>query len=236
MESAGICNFVNLESEDKASVIGLDFFHEKKWIVEKNENIQISDANARKRCPFSKEEDELLLSLVQYYGLQSKNVWNVIAGQMKNRSVRQCRERYQLFLTNDVKKGIKWSKEEDNLLISKYQIFGTHWKRYEPFFDGRTSYNIKNRFKSLTSPKKIIKNIPNIPKINHIFSTLNKKQNVSQIPKTSKPKSFLKIDSMVSFSTEKNDDNYLFFIDNNENDFTIIDELDQNEIFNNLYF
>ncbi|KAK8888346.1 hypothetical protein M9Y10_039414 [Tritrichomonas musculus] len=115
MESSGICNFVNLESEEKASVIGLDFFDEKKkWKVEKNENIQISDANARKRCPFSKEEDELLLSLVQYYGLQSKNVWNVIAGQMKNRIVRQCRERYQYFLTNDVKKGIKWSKEEYN--------------------------------------------------------------------------------------------------------------------------
>lgn len=60
MESSGNCNFVSLESEKKASVIGLEFFDEKKWKVEKNENIQISDANTRKRCPFSKEEDELL--------------------------------------------------------------------------------------------------------------------------------------------------------------------------------
>lgn len=236
MESSGNYSFMNMDTQNEASRIGVELFDDGKCQIKENNEIQISETNIRKRCPFSKEEDELLLSLVQYFGIQYKNVWNVIASHMKNRNARQCRERYQLFLAADVKKGVKWTKEEDNLLLSKYPIFGTHWKNYEPFFNGRTSYNIKNRFKSLTTPKKIIKNIPNISKLNHLISSHLKKQNVAKTPKADGPKSLLKIDSTISFSTEKNEDDDLFFIDNNDTDPTLFDDLDQNDLFNDLYF
>ena len=69
---------------------------------------------------------------------------------MKCRSPRQCRERYQLFLSDQVRKNAKWTLEEDEILLSKYHFFGPHWKKLEPFFVGRTSYNIKNRFTFLS--------------------------------------------------------------------------------------
>lgn len=167
---------------------------------EKNnkEPMNMSEGNIRKRFPFSKEEDNLLLSLVQFYGLQNKGVWNIIASHMKGRNVRQCRERYQLFLSQSVKKGEKWSAEEDQILLSKYEIYGPHWKKYEPFFVGRTSYSIKNRFKSLARPKHFVyNNNPDFLKSMH-YTPIIKKQNISSSV------SKLKIDSMISFS--KDDD------------------------------
>lgn len=107
------------------------------------------DGKARTRCPFSKQEDMLLLELVGIYGIEDKNNWHFIACHIKGRNARQCRERYQLFLSKDIRRKAKWTKEEDEILLSKYKILGPHWKKMEEFFEGRTSYNIKNRFISL---------------------------------------------------------------------------------------
>ncbi|KAK8834265.1 hypothetical protein M9Y10_027910 [Tritrichomonas musculus] len=104
----------------------------------------------RTRIPFTKEEDQQILQLVQYFGVNDKNNWYFIASQLKGRSPRQCRERYQLFLSDQVRKNAKWTSEEDEILLSKYQIYGPHWKQLEQFFVGRTLYNIKNRFISLS--------------------------------------------------------------------------------------
>lgn len=132
---------------------------EKPIIFSKTENKKIKNKDkleqkVRTRCPFSKEEDKLLLELVNLFGIENKNNWHIIAFHMNGRSVRQCRERYQLFLSEEVRKKEKWTKEEDEILLSKYQILGPHWKKMEEFFNGRTSYNIKNRFISLNRKKR----------------------------------------------------------------------------------
>ena len=99
----------------------------------------------RIRIPFSPDEDNQLRFLVKAYGEQN---WYIIASQMPNRSVRQCRERWQLFLNSNVKHG-KWTQEEDKILTEKYQELGPKWKLLESFFTGRTSYSIRNRWISL---------------------------------------------------------------------------------------
>lgn len=105
----------------------------------------------RKR--FSLQEDEKLLKLVLCHKQNLQYMWNNIALNMKGRSARQCRERYQLFLNKGARKKEKWTKKEDELLISKYDILGPHWKMMETFFEGRTSYDIKNRYMLLMRPK-----------------------------------------------------------------------------------
>ena len=108
----------------------------------------------RTRHPFSKKEDIQLLQLVHIYGHIDKYNWYLIAYNMKGRSPRQCRERYQLFLSQGIHKKVKWTKDEDNLLLAKYEILGPRWKKMEEFFVGRNSYTIKNRFISLSRKKK----------------------------------------------------------------------------------
>lgn len=109
----------------------------------------------RTRTPFTKEEDDKLKELVQLYScIEDKSKWYFIANQIPDRSARQCRERFQLFLCDGIRRKEKWTKEEDELLLTKYSIIGPHWKSMEKFFVGRTSYAIKNRYISLNRQKK----------------------------------------------------------------------------------
>lgn len=109
-----------------------------------------SGLHPRKRNPFTAEEDQKILDLVQLYQDTSKVNWYFIATQLQGRNVRQCRERYQLFLSDGIKRKVKWTSEEDEILLKQYQVLGPRWKQMESFFEGRTSYSIKNRFISLT--------------------------------------------------------------------------------------
>ena len=98
-----------------------------------------------KRNHFSREEDERLRLLVEKYG---ENEWSLVCSEMPNRTIRQCRERWQHHLKETVLKS-KWSSEEDRLLFVKYQEIGPKWKYMEKYFPGRTSINIRNRFNCL---------------------------------------------------------------------------------------
>ncbi|OHS97384.1 Myb-like DNA-binding domain containing protein [Tritrichomonas foetus] len=103
--------------------------------------------------PFSPNEDEHLKMLVEKYGTDK---WDLISKEMKNRSFRQCKDRWNNALCDNIKKG-EWTKEEDELLLQKYSEFGSRWKYIEKFFPGRVSYSLRNRHRTLTTTKNIRK-------------------------------------------------------------------------------
>ena len=49
----------------------------------------------------------------------------------------------------------KWTEEDNNLLLSKYAIYGSKWKEMESYFKGRASYSIRNGYSFL---QKYLKN------------------------------------------------------------------------------
>ena len=99
----------------------------------------------KKRKHFSKEEDEKLRKLVEKYGTFD---WKIISQEMTNRSVRQCRERWENNLSNTIIKK-KWTPEEERLLQVKVQEVGQKWKYLQQFFPGRTQYDIRNHWTCL---------------------------------------------------------------------------------------
>ena len=117
-------------------------------------NSNIDKKETRKRTPFSQLEDYQLKELVKMYGIEKPYVWDLISLYMKGRSARQCRERYKLYLDEGIKRKEKWTNEEDEILLSKYELLGPRWKLMEKFFPGRNSYSIKNRFISLKRKEK----------------------------------------------------------------------------------
>lgn len=139
----------------------------------------------RRRKPFSKQEDSHLLSLVKKYGT---NDWKKISLNMDGRSTRQCRDRYQLYLCETIKKKEKWTFLEDELLLAKYKLLGPQWKLIASFFKGRNMYMIKNRFRSLSkkgqypnkfnSQKEKIQNQTSAVKTKNSFP-LNSKEDIS---------------------------------------------------------
>ena len=93
------------------------------------------------RAQFTDEEDAKLIELVETYGDRN---WKNIADKMPGRNTRQCRERYQNYLSPNLDKG-PWTNEEDTLLICKYIELGSKWKTIALYFPKRTDISVKNR-------------------------------------------------------------------------------------------
>jgi hypothetical protein len=94
---------------------------------------------------FSHADDEQLRFLVDAHGTKD---WSAIADEMDGRTARQCKERWQNYLSPSLNTG-PWTCAEDKLLIEKVQAFGSKWVRISKFFENRTDSFLKNRYNRL---------------------------------------------------------------------------------------
>jgi hypothetical protein len=107
----------------------------------------VGHTGRREKRPFSPEEDARLTELVTQQ--QADHIsWNDIERQMPERSARQCRERWNLYLCPEVA-NLPWTPEEDGLLIRLFQTFGPKWTLIAKNFSKRTPNNVKNRQKQM---------------------------------------------------------------------------------------
>lgn len=93
----------------------------------------------RNRFKFLQSEDEKLIELIDKYGVHS---WPEVAKEMPGRNVRQCRERWKHYLSNDKKKN-PWTEEEEILLIEKVNEIGHKWTKLAKLFPERTDIQLK---------------------------------------------------------------------------------------------
>jgi hypothetical protein len=93
------------------------------------------------KIKFSVEEDELLAYLVRELGTKG---WKYIAQLMRTRNARQCRDRWNNYLNPALRMG-GWTKEEDELLLKKYALFGSKWSKIAKHFKRRSDLSIRNR-------------------------------------------------------------------------------------------
>lgn len=101
------------------------------------------------REKFTNVENQLLHTLVKKHGLSN---WEIISQNMIGRTAKQCRDHYLNYLL-PCRNVSPWSPEEDQLLISKYNIFGSKWKKMTAFFNGRSANSIKNRWNYFLSKR-----------------------------------------------------------------------------------
>jgi hypothetical protein len=97
------------------------------------------------RKVFSQTEDDQLSALVTQFGTQS---WDIVAGHMRTRSARQCRDRWNTYVCPTVNRE-PWSSAEDRLLFTKYNEIGNKWSVLVGFFEHRSLNNVKNRWNSV---------------------------------------------------------------------------------------
>jgi hypothetical protein len=95
----------------------------------------------REKRPFTTEEDAKLTELVAQHG---DYAWHEIERFLPGRSSRQCRERWNLYLSPTVANE-PWTAEEDMLLMRLYPVIGPKWTLIAKNFPRRTANNIKNR-------------------------------------------------------------------------------------------
>lgn len=105
-------------------------------------SVDLMRKSGTNRRNFTKSEDDLLTKLVNRHG---ENNWKDIAKEMPNRNTRQCKERWNSYLSPKINHG-PWTEEEDRMLIQKHKELGPKWVELSKYFVGRSDNNVKNRW------------------------------------------------------------------------------------------
>lgn len=92
------------------------------------------------RVQWTNEENDKIIKHVNKYGPKK---WKEIAAEIKTKTAQQCRDHYNDVLNPRIKNVI-WTKEEEKILLLKYEQLGPRWSKIKAFLPGRTAGNIKN--------------------------------------------------------------------------------------------
>lgn len=116
-------------------------FQEIPYKQHQSQTLLIKKAQIVKK-KFTPEEDSKIIQLV---GDEKYPCWHFISQQIPGKTARQCRERYQHYLSPSISNA-PWTEEENQLLETLQQQYGNNWAKITEYFKGRTNTYLKNKW------------------------------------------------------------------------------------------
>ena len=105
------------------------------------------DFSRKKEIPFSKEEDNILIKLVQTYGVNRISTY--VRNYLPNRTVADCFKRWNRGLNPNISKA-HWTPFEDYKLIKLVNQYGTkNWNKVSFFMSNRSDIQCRYRYEQL---------------------------------------------------------------------------------------
>ncbi|KAL3537052.1 hypothetical protein ACH5RR_000418 [Cinchona calisaya] len=99
-----------------------------------------------KKGPWKAEEDEVLINHVKKYGPRD---WSSIRSKgLLQRTGKSCRLRWVNKLRPNLKSGVKFSAEEERIVMDLQAQFGNKWAKIATYLPGRTDNDVKNFWSS----------------------------------------------------------------------------------------
>lgn len=129
----------------------------------KNKSKQLKEKLGTPRRMWLPYEDQLVLKLVERYGLN----WKAIAEDMNNiRTSKQIRDRWNNKLDPSLENA-QWTREEQNLLLTLFEEHGKKWCKIAKLMPGRSEGMVKNHFYThfrelLDDPSKVHESVEKI--------------------------------------------------------------------------
>ncbi len=96
---------------------------------------------------WSKEEDEILLSISQNYNFKN---WKKVSEFLPGRNHVQCSARYKRIKPGVVKGA--WTEEEDKLLYEYVKVHGQNWSAISNLLSSRSGKQIRDRYLNTLQP------------------------------------------------------------------------------------
>lgn len=109
------------------------------------------------RNKFTKGEDRKLRECVRKFGTSN---WKAVSSLMPGRNMRQCKDRWEKYLSPDVDNS-PFTIDDDIKILKYYSIYGGKWKDLSKLMKGRTDTSIKSRYKLLIRHRETIELLEN---------------------------------------------------------------------------
>jgi hypothetical protein len=123
------------------------------------ESLEDECQESKKRI-FTEEEDAIIR---HYYEDLNIKDWKIISTYLKNRTSKNCRDRYQNYLDPKIMNK-PFSLEDEELLIELVAKYGKKWKTIASQMNNRSADSVKNKWYKNLKYKVGTKFIESVPK------------------------------------------------------------------------
>ncbi|EAY02969.1 Myb-like DNA-binding domain containing protein [Trichomonas vaginalis G3] len=110
---------------------------------------ELGDCRKRRtKCLFTKEEDDRLKEIICCIPKNEQINWEEVAYQMQTRNARQCKERWNIYLSNNYNRS-EFTIEEKFKILQLIQLFGKKWTVIAKYLDNRSDVDVKSEYRKM---------------------------------------------------------------------------------------